>query len=199
MILSSSILYRHLVFHLLYISSLLFLPPVLRWARSQLHHGSHWLSASFLALCPWPCLHLSSVTPFLSSSYAKVSGRVYLIMNRWVPACFLWPPPSQSAFYFLPTHPPLHLTLSTHFCFWWFSWSSRILLLQFRCYLSHDLNHFPSHRLCVFWIYLLSPNWQHVANSIYQFFPLSILLFPGLLHCLCTFFFPLKGSTTPNC
>lgn len=39
------------------------------------------------------CLRLSSATPpFVPRSHVKVSGRVYLIMNRWVSARFLWHP-----------------------------------------------------------------------------------------------------------
>lgn len=60
-----------------------------------------WVFHCFAAICLAPlCFSLlpaaiSPLPPF-SHSHAKVSGRVYLIMNRWVSARFLWhPPPSH--------------------------------------------------------------------------------------------------------
>lgn len=133
---SSLTLYLHPVFHLLCISSLLFSPSVLSWAELSVVTAPPWLVLTlsvFSGLLSVTCLHLSSVTPSPSSSYAKVSGRVYLIMNRWVPACFLWPPPPAI---------PVQLSLSVNtpapplfpvslVMFLMILWSSQVLLLQF--------------------------------------------------------------------
>lgn len=92
----------------------------------------------------WPAA-ISPLPPF-SHSHAKVNGRVYLIMNRWVSAHFLWhPSPSQFTSWVLtPSCCNKSFTLHwlvpvTHFLpmtiHWW---SSEILLQEFR-YLT-DLN-----------------------------------------------------------
>lgn len=61
---------------------------------------SYWCLLSLCLLCfpLWPAAISPLLPSFPSShSHAKVNGRVYLIMNRWVPARFLWHPlPSQS-------------------------------------------------------------------------------------------------------
>lgn len=59
-----------------------------------------------------PLFDLLPFSPMLPSphSHAKVSGRVYLIINRWVFARLLWHPPSS----LFTSEPPLPATAEKH-------------------------------------------------------------------------------------